>query len=113
MLFTLRQSVRQQPLNIRINNQQLDCIASTKFLEVYIDHRLSWDHHVSYISSKISKSAGIIRKVSQFVPRSVCISLYNTIVMPYFSYCDIVWDNSTRQNLDRVAKLQKRAVRSV
>ena len=113
MLFTLHQSVRQTPLNILINNQKLDCVASTKFLGVYIDNRLSWDHHINYVSSKISKSAGIIRKVSQIVPRSVCITLYNTLVMPYFSYCNIVWGNSTKQNLDRLVKLQKRAVRSV
>jgi hypothetical protein len=113
MLFTLHQPVRQAPLNIHINNQKLDCVASTKFLGVYIDNRLSWDHHISYVSSKISKSAGIIRKVSQLVPRSVCITLYNTLVMPYFSYCNIVWGNSTKQNLDRLVKLQKRAVRSV
>ena len=39
--------------------------------------------------------------------------MYHSLVSSHINYCDIVWGFTTKQNLDRICKLQKRAVRLI
>ena len=55
-----------------------------------IDSNLSWKYHIESICHKISKSIGIIAKIRHFVPRSVLLSVYNSLYIPYLTY-GILW----------------------
>ena len=59
-----------------------------------------WAHYV-----------GIINKLKHFVPKGVLYSLYCTLILPYINYGIIAWGSSNKSNLDRIMKLQKKAVR--
>ena len=39
--------------------------------------------------------------------------LYHSLISSHINYCNLVWGFSTKQNLDKIHKLQKRAVRLV
>ena len=39
--------------------------------------------------------------------------LYNTMILPYFNYCNIAWGSSSTNRLVSLIRLQKRAVRIV
>ena len=39
--------------------------------------------------------------------------LYNTLILPHFIYCIQIWANSSNQNMSRILKLQKKAVRII
>ena len=56
---------------------------------------------------------GIINKLKHFVPESVLFSLYCTLILPYINYGIIAWGSSNKSNLDRIVKLQKKAVRTM
>lgn len=113
LFLTLHGNLRSVSLNININNVPIERVPSTKFLGIIIDDRLSWSPHISYISSKVSKSVGIIRRLNKIVPRDVCIQLYNSLVLPYFSYCHIVWGGAGHTFTNRLITLQKSAIRAV
>ena len=63
------------PLNININNHYISYVSHDKFLGVVFDDQLSFSYHISMISSKISKSIGIIYRVRDLVPKSCLLSL--------------------------------------
>ena len=48
-------------------------------------------------------------KLQFLVPSSDLFTLYNSLVLPYLSYC-IVWGNSSQTRMDVLFKLQKRAI---
>ena len=48
--------------NLKIDGEEISEVFKTKFLSVIIDNKLKWQHHIAYISSKISKGIGIIIK---------------------------------------------------
>lgn len=62
---------------------------------------------------KIAKPIGVINKVKDFILVHARRQLYCTLILPYLQYCNIVWGNCYSTNLDKIFKLQKRAVRII
>jgi len=82
-----------------------------KYLGVLIDSNLSWNHHVANVALKISKTIGIITRLRHFLPTSVLLNTYNSLIHPYLSYSLVVWGQASKTNLDKmILLLQKRAL---
>ena len=99
--------------DITFNNIPIDRVHSTKFLDVYIDSKLIWSEHIKYIRGKLSKSIGIICKARTLLNRSPLVTLYNSFVLPYISYCIEVWGNTFDKYLLPLFRLQKRVIRLI
>ena len=84
-----------------------------KYLGVLIDSTLSWRQHILFISSKISKSLGIISRLRHFVPTDTLLSIYQSLIQPYITYGIAVWGQAAPTNLDKLLILQKRALRLI
>ena len=76
---------------IEIDDKNIEKVEITKFLGVLIDNNLSWKAHTKHISKIVSKYNGIIRKIRPYLNKDSLLTLYNTLVLPYLSYCTIVW----------------------
>ena len=112
MVFTLNRRLPSfRPISM--DGVTLDEVTSTKFLGVVIDNRLTWDSHIAYISPKISKSIGVIRKVGALLPKATRVQLYKSLILPYFTYSLLVWGGAGRTILERPIRLQKKALRAV
>lgn len=111
--FTLNRNTRNTPLNINIDNQPITNCSHTKFLGVVIDNQLSWSQHIQHISNKISKNIGALKKVYHLLNRKTLIQLYNTLILPYLSYCQLIWASSPRIHFNRLVILQKKAIRII
>lgn len=100
-------------IDIMIDNKKIEQVDSIKFLGVLIHENLNWKPHINLIALKISKSIGVINKIKFFIPIHIRISLYNTLILPYLQYCNIVWAKTYPTNLDKLYKLQKRIIRII
>ena len=56
-------------VGIRIKGSVIRRANSTKYLGTISDEGLKWDKHVSYISSKILRNIGVIKRVRTFFPK--------------------------------------------
>ena len=77
---------------IEIDDKNIEKVEITKFLGVLIDNNLSWKAHTMHISKIVSKYNGIIRKIRSYLNKDSLLTLYNTLVLPYLSYCTLVWE---------------------
>ena len=84
---------------------------NTTFLGIVLDSYLNWKVHIQSISSSISRGIGILYKLKNILTRDVLIMLYNTLILPYISYCNSVWGHSSDLNTNRILRLQKKALR--
>ena len=84
-----------------------------KYLGVLIDNNLSWKHHIDYIALKISKTIGIISRLRHFIPTSILLDIYRSLIHPYISFGLSVWGQTTKTNLKRILVLQKRVLRLI
>ena len=67
-----------------------------------LDSKLSWTHHITYISTKISKSLGILARLRYFVLSSTLLNIYRSLVEPYLPY-----------GIEKILILQQRALRLI
>ena len=76
---------------VTINGTELIEVESTKFLGVFIDNKLKWDKQIKHVQSKISKSISILFRVKDLLDTSALLTLYNSLVLPYLTYCVEAW----------------------
>ena len=97
--------------NIKVDDLPLNKQDTTKFLGVTIDKNLNWNQHINNISTSVAKGIGILHRIKYFVSKKVLITLYNTLILPYISYCNMVWGNCCVTKLNQILFLQKKAIR--
>ena len=97
-------------IEITLDGELLEKRDSTKFFGLLINENLRWNNHVQYISNTISRNIGILCKLKYYVPSNILFMLYNSLILPYISYCNIIWANS-KSNVDTILLLQKKAMR--
>src|SRR6218665_3390646 len=65
------------------------------------------------VVQKTSKVLGILYRASHLLDKDRLKLLYCTLFEPYIAYCGTVWSSNKNGNLDRILRLQKRAVRII
>ena len=111
MLFTKKHG--NFSLQLNINNNVIEEKSETSFLGVIIDNKLTWKHHVTHTSAKISKSIALLRLVRYKFPKHILKLLYMSLIYSYLNYCNIVWGSAYQNTLEPLHKLQKKAIRIV
>ena len=66
-----------------------------------MDININWHTHVEKNSKKISSKIGILCRVKPFLTNT----MFNSIVIPHFTYCEIIWASSDETNISRLQKL--------
>ena len=113
MLFS--KSVRKSghTNDVYIGRNPISMVNTTTFLGVMLDNNLSWKEHIGYISNKLAKSIGIIIKLRKLFNKRTLLSLYYSLVLPYLTYCIIVWGSACKTYIDKISKLQKKVIRLI
>ena len=92
MLFHSRQKrVNIDENSIVIDGKIIPFTTNTKFLGINIDNNLTWKAHINYITTKISKVVGVLLRLSKELSYNILIFIYNTIILPYYTYGCITW----------------------
>ena len=114
MVFkTKNRKLQDVPIQILLNGQQISQASVTKFLGVHLDESISWSKHIEDVCLKISRAIGVLSRLRHFIPLNILIQLYNTLILPYISYCTIIWGNCSDSLINKVFILQKRAIRII
>ena len=95
-------------LNIKIEGTTIAQVNKAKFPGVMIDDKLNWKDHILYISNKISKGIGVIIK-ARVLGNNTLLSLYYSLVYPYFTYCCQIWGATYVYNIEILSKLQEKS----
>jgi len=98
-------------LNLLLNGIPILKVKYTKFLGIFIDDRLTWKHHLKFVENKLSSANFIIKQIRHKINNASAIKLYDTLILPYLTYCNTIWGMLNKTNLKRIVRLQKRALR--
>ena len=59
---------------------------------------------------KLSRSIGILYRLRNIYPESVLVTIYNTLILPHFHYCLLLWGSVAKENHSMYLP-QKKALR--
>ena len=104
---------RNEDLDLKIRNNELEIIHKTKYLGVQIDNSLNWKEHIKTVSTKVSRAIGFLKHAKTFLPKETLKTLYTAIVEPHLRYCCSVWGCAGSTELNQLQKLQNRAARII
>ena len=78
-----------------------------------IDENLNRNNQIENISKKASKLIGFLRRAKKYISQQSLLTMYQSLVQPYFDYCSLVWGNCNQTCKDKVQKLHNRAARVI
>ena len=76
MVILLNSKDATSNLTIKINNSIIHSSETVKYLGVIIDSKLSFDPHIKYIESKLTRANGIISRLKSILPKDALLKLY-------------------------------------
>ena len=100
-------------INVTINSGHIMSIKEEKvrlkkYLGLVLDHQLKFCDHIDYIKKKIAKRIGAMYKSKNLLPLKYRKMFANSLMLPYFDYLDIIWNKTTKTNLNELDILYKK-----
>ena len=92
-----------------MNGIEIERVETFDFLGVTLDENLTWKPHTDKMATKLSKYAGIMNKLKNYLPRYIMKALYNSLVQSHLNYTILVWGFKCY----RLVIIQKRLVRII
>ena len=101
-------------LSLSIFDTDINTVSSFKYLGVVLSTNFTWTDHIEYISIKINKNLGLLRRIKHLLPQQACLLFYNSLVLPMFDYADLVWgDKDNLVLMDELQVLQNKAAKII
>ena len=107
MIFHKRRHLN--PMQFSINDRDIDVVSHFNYLWIILDENISWKKHVAMITNKLSKISGVLHRLKYIYPQNILETIYKCLFIPHINYGLLLWG----RNLDSVAKLQNRAIRTI
>ena len=99
--------------NIIIDNYEVKSTKCLKLLGVEIDDSLRFDVHINNTCKKGSKRVGVLMRLRNLIPTETKLQLYKAAILPYLTYCHLVWHLCRSSDARRLERIQQRALRAV
>ena len=78
-------------VELSVYNDTIECVTYFKFLGVWLDHTLSFDHHYMHLHEKLLKSKFIVRCLAETLPTSCLKHLYYAYYNSHLVYGLAIW----------------------
>jgi len=104
---------RNMSRSIQLDDHVLMSEKCVKLLGVNIDSNLNFSNHISIMCKKAGKQLNVLARLSVCLDVEAKILLSQTFILSHFNYCPIVWHFCTREDLRKIEKIQKRALRYI
>ena len=62
----------------------INSVSSFKYLGVMLSSTFTWSDHIEYISCKVNKNLGLLRRIKYYLPYDARLLFYNSLVLPIF-----------------------------
>ena len=76
------------------NNNNVSQVNSQKHLGVILVVKLTFEEHLKNVFNKTNKTIGLLRKLSNLLPRPALVTIYKAFVRPHLDYGDVLYDQA-------------------
>ena len=110
-LFVKKDQTDTSGINLDFLGQSIQSEESVKLLGVTLDYKLNFDPHISNICKKAASQLNVLKRLKSFIGFAEKKILVQSFVYSNFNYCPLVWYFSSTKSLQKIEKIQERALR--
>lgn len=96
-----------------IDGQQIERVIEMKYLGIIVDNKLTFKSNIEQLIKKISKKIYMLRRLKNRTDFDTRLLLYKSLVAPHYDYCSTILFLASATELERLQKLQNRAMRII
>ena len=112
MLFGSRNKVKSSyKPELFINKELIQMVPTFKYLGVHLDQTLNFKYHMESLISNISFKLYMFSKIRRFLNEKCAITVYKSMLMPFFDYCDIIYMYSGQNELQKLNRQHTRGMK--
>ena len=117
LLIGTRQMLQNMPtdldLHVTLLGKELRPVVSARDLGVYMDATLSFDEHITSVTSSCLSSLSQINRIKHLLDRNTLVNVINALVFSKLYYCSSVWSSTTKKNIKKLQNVQNFAARII
>ena len=98
-------------IHLSINNVPLQQVPSYKYLGMTLDSSLSYKPYLAGVVRTVSHKIYLLSRVKKFLSSRSALLVYKTMILPFFDYDDVVYHNANANELEKLQRLQNRALK--
>ena len=98
LIMFSRKTVKVSHPSITFNTVPVARTACQKHLGLYLDEKLNFHDHINAKILKANKGIGIIKRLSNTLPRKSLLTIYKSFIRPHLDYCDIIYDQPNNES---------------
>ena len=99
--------------HLNIEGHIIKCQSVVKHLGVKIDQKMDFSCHIDQICKRTGKQVNAIYRLCNVLDVETKEVIYNSFIKANFDYCPLIWAFCNKGDLQKLQKLQNRAIRFV
>ena len=113
VIFSRKYTKQDHPL-IYFNNIPVTQTSLQKQIGMYLDEKLNYNTYIKEKLSRVYKGIGLLRNLSNKLPRQALVTIYKAFLRPRLDYGDIVYDKPDNETfIYKIEKAQSDAALAV
>ena len=100
-------------LHVTLLGKELCLVVSAKDLGVYMDATMSFNEHITSITSSRLSSLSQINRVKHLLDRKTLLNVINALVFSKLYHCSSVWSSMTKKNINKLQNVQNFTARII
>ena len=108
-----RQKMKSPFPPLRLQNQSVEEVDSTKVLGVIIDKDLSWSDQTKSLVNRLKQKVNQLSKIKHFLDEHSRKLFFYAHIQSLINYASTTWDNTSETNMKFINRLYKRALKLI
>ena len=88
-----------------MQGEKIEMVDKFKFLGIWIDHHLEWNHHVQVTLNGVAQNTYMIKWLKLLLSKQLLTSLYYAHIHSHLQYGIVIWGSML--NSDQITRLNK------
>ena len=113
VIFSRKSHSPKHP-DLYFNSLAVEKVKTQKHLGLKLDEKLNFKEHLKDKFAIVNKGIGMLKKLSDCLPRHSLVTLYKAFIRPHLGYADIIYDNPNTTNIyNKIESLQYNAALAI
>ena len=113
VICTNKKRKRLGPWSLTYGGVQIDEVSEVKLLGVRIQNNLSWTAHITDLSKRVSKMAGMVGRIAGLISKDTLKVVSHSLIYSHINYCCVVWGNAALRDMKSLQITLNKAARMV